>query len=312
MPPRPSGRAVILLYHRVAVAERDPFEMCVPPEVFDFQMQYIKDRCRPLPLEAVVHAAAAGSIPNRAVAVTLDDAYHDNLTDASPVLVNAGVPATFFATTARLDDGHEFWWDTLTRLVLGEPSLPAVLRFDRDGLAYHTNTTGPDRVALLRSIHDRVRVLPKGQRDEVVRQVINQIDKGTTRVAARPMTGDELCATALLPGQDVGAHTHEHLSLPAQTDDVALEECRASKMRLEKLLNRPVRSLAYPFGEATEMTAKLAAQAGFTIGVTTEVGAVTPASETMRLPRFQAPASRRVFVDSLERLFTVDAGLVGA
>ena len=50
-------------------------------------------------------AAASGRIPERAVAVTLDDGYLDALTIASPILTELGVPATFFVNTDRLRRG---------------------------------------------------------------------------------------------------------------------------------------------------------------------------------------------------------------
>jgi peptidoglycan/xylan/chitin deacetylase (PgdA/CDA1 family) len=291
---------VILLYHRIATAEVDPFNLCVPPDEFQFQIRYLKDRCRPMPLDAMVMALTAGRIPDRSVVVTFDDAYHDNLTTASPVLVSAEVPATFFATTAHLDEPGEFWWDTLTR-VLTEPDLPASLTFEQDPVASWTVTTD-DRRSFLQSVHGRMRTLSSDHRDNLLRQLLDQAGPLGSRPHARPLIGSELRQLASRPGHKIGAHTRHHLSLPLQPGPVCLDECRESRRSLERLLQQPVRSLAYPFGDVTAGVTELAAEAGFTVGLTTEPAPVAPAHDVMRLPRLQVPSSREAFTSQLERV----------
>jgi peptidoglycan/xylan/chitin deacetylase (PgdA/CDA1 family) len=303
-PDRSAGRGVILLYHRIAVAEYDPFGLCLPPDEFRFQIGYVRQHCQPMSLEALTHAVRSGSVPDRAVAVTLDDAYVDNLTVASPMLTAAEIPATFFATTADLDRDREFWWDTVTRLLLCEPSLPAGLEFHWADGAQRSVPTSVDRQALLRTVHDMMRLVPARQRDDLVQQLVRQVDRGRTQSSARPMTGSELQVLASRPGHDIGAHTRHHLSLPAQPDDVCLDECRDSRTQLEALLNRSVISLAYPFGDLTERTVKHAADAGFSSAVTIAAEPVTSFSDVMRLPRLPVPASRAGFIEALEQCFS--------
>ena len=78
--------AAILAYHRIATLTPDSHELCTPPDEFRQHMDYIRRECSPIGLEDLVRAAAAGRIPERAVAVTLDDGYLDALTVASPIL----------------------------------------------------------------------------------------------------------------------------------------------------------------------------------------------------------------------------------
>ena len=99
-----------------------------PPDEFRGTWTTSGGECSPIALEDLVRAAAAGRIPERAVAVTLDDGYLDALTVASPILSELGVPATFFVNSDRLTEEHERWWDTLERVFLGAATLPSVLR----------------------------------------------------------------------------------------------------------------------------------------------------------------------------------------
>ena len=54
-------------------------------------------------------------MPARAVCVTFDDGYYDNLAVAGPLLEEARVPATVFLATGFLGASC-FWWDRLARV----------------------------------------------------------------------------------------------------------------------------------------------------------------------------------------------------
>ena len=56
-----------------------------------------------LSLPDLVSRLERGTLPANAAAVTFDDGYADNLSEASPRLLEAGVPATLFVATGFLD-----------------------------------------------------------------------------------------------------------------------------------------------------------------------------------------------------------------
>lgn len=94
--PEPSLR--ILTYHSVGIRSH---EMNVSPNDFKLQMQWLASHYHVAPLAA---AAKTG----QGIAVTLDDGYRDNLTNAAPILCELGIPATVFIVAGRtgkwLDD----------------------------------------------------------------------------------------------------------------------------------------------------------------------------------------------------------------
>jgi peptidoglycan/xylan/chitin deacetylase (PgdA/CDA1 family) len=63
--------------------------MNVSPAAFREQMRWLADHCTPVSLD---RAAAGGE----GVAITFDDGYRDNLTEAAPVLDTFRIPATLF------------------------------------------------------------------------------------------------------------------------------------------------------------------------------------------------------------------------
>ena len=64
-------------------------------------------------------------------------------------------------------------------------------------------------------------------------------------------------------GIEIGAHSLTHPDLSALPYEQALIELASSKRQLEEVLEEPVEVAAYPFGRATEETARACRDAGF-------------------------------------------------
>src|SRR4030095_13148077 len=86
---------LVLLYHRVAHLERDPYGLAVHPDRFAEQCRVLGHRC-----DVVRLSETNGRSPQ--VVITFDDGYADNGGEARAVLQAAGLPATFFITAGRL------------------------------------------------------------------------------------------------------------------------------------------------------------------------------------------------------------------
>src|SRR5215211_2862203 len=106
------------MYHRVAIAADDAYGIAVSPANFVAQMEYLSRLRCVVPLIEVLKPATCLQ-----VAITFDDGYADNATTAAPVLASAGLPATYFITTATLG-GQHFWWDRLAAGLLGAYTKP--------------------------------------------------------------------------------------------------------------------------------------------------------------------------------------------
>ena len=89
---------------------------------------------RVIPLDELLRTPDR-DLPPRAIALTFDDGYLDNLEYAAPVLERAGLPATFFLTSGWLGKPGEYWWDTLERVLLLNESVPPSIDLSRAGAA---------------------------------------------------------------------------------------------------------------------------------------------------------------------------------
>jgi peptidoglycan/xylan/chitin deacetylase (PgdA/CDA1 family) len=98
---REAPSATILMYHSIGDERPGMETITVSTEVFRAQMAYLRrHHYRVVPLEEITTALRQGvPIPRRTVAITFDDGYANNYTEAFPVLREYRFPATIFVIT---------------------------------------------------------------------------------------------------------------------------------------------------------------------------------------------------------------------
>jgi peptidoglycan/xylan/chitin deacetylase (PgdA/CDA1 family) len=94
----------VLMYHKVNDVPENPLSM--PVSVFDEQMDLLRVLgYTVVGLQAVLDYYVDGTpLPPKAVLITLDDGYHDNLDNASRVLRKYGYAGVLFVPVGYLDD----------------------------------------------------------------------------------------------------------------------------------------------------------------------------------------------------------------
>ena len=106
---------LVLTYHRVIIEKtEDPYRlgMCVTQQTFEKQIAFLREYFEPIQLGDGISRIQQGlKIPRRAVSITFDDGYADNLYNALPILHRYAVPATIFVITGGLEIGSHMWWD---------------------------------------------------------------------------------------------------------------------------------------------------------------------------------------------------------
>ncbi|MCO6436340.1 MAG: polysaccharide deacetylase family protein [Phycisphaerae bacterium] len=283
---------LILLYHRVADTPSDPQLLAVSPQNFAEQLSALREVFDIVPLGSLCVARCT----RPRVAITFDDGYADNLHHAKPLLEAAEAPATVFVASGHTDNGYEFWWDELERLVLTPSQWPAPfeLRLGGDSILvdagsaatytqgqwtrYRTwDVTAADdptpRHRLYRTLFDRLRPMADATR----RTALDDLGAfGKPRCASespeiqdptrRPMSPDELLGIASGGLIEIGSHTVTHPLLAAQSLEEQAFEIHASKRRLEDILGRSVTIFSYPFGTRRDYspdTVHLVQEAGY-------------------------------------------------
>ena len=300
----------VVVYHRVAEADVDPWGLCVRPDRFADHLDLYGRWGDLLSADDLGRRLRAGRLPRRAVAVTFDDGYPDNLDTAAPLLARRGVPATVFVTTGDEGRTRESWWDELERVLLLPGALPPTLdgplgdvpvRWDLgDAAVYSADRAGRHRAwraweppptsrhALYRHLWERLVERPaRAQRaalDDFLRWAGHE---PAVRPTHRLLSDDGV--RNLARTVDVGAHTVTHPALPALPPATQRAELAASRAHLEAVLGRPVRSCAYPYGRASAETRAAAEAAGFDVAFTTEPEAARPDADPLAVPRIAVP-----------------------
>jgi peptidoglycan/xylan/chitin deacetylase (PgdA/CDA1 family) len=277
------GTATVLTYHRVN-DDADPFFPSVPTAVFEEHMRHVARVYRVLPLEELAERLSRDDVPARALAITFDDGYRDNLTHAAPVLARFGLPATIFLATGFIGSGVVPWWDRLALAFKNgrrdELSAPGGGR-----LPLHTRA---QRLAALESSLAHLKRLDDDRREAALAAILATLDGPAEAGAKTAMLNWEDVQALVGLGCSIGAHTVNHPVLSRVSPERARAEILGSRAAIAAACGRAPRAFAYPNGQPedyTETTVELVRAAGFTCAVTTRFGVNTPATSPWELRR---------------------------
>lgn len=325
------GKALILLYHRVARLSSDPWRLAVTPHRFAEHLEVLREHARPMRLRQLSQALLSGSLPDRSVVITFDDGYADNLHRAKPLLKRYDIPATVFLTTGFIGDEREFWWDELDRLLLQPGTLPERLRLSVNGDSYqwelgeavhyseddfqryrscsaYADAPSP-RHRLYHSLWELLNPLTEGERRGVLDELLIWVGaEPAGRPTHRSLSLEEVVALERGKLIEVGAHTVTHPALSALPGASQREEIQRSKNRLEEILGGPVTSFAYPHGrpqiDYTAETVGIVREAGFACACSAFDDVVETSTDRFQLPRnWVRNWDREEFAKRLSRWF---------
>ena len=298
----------VLLYHRVAEPDVDPWGLCVSPRHFDEHLGVLRRRGPVLPFSAAAAALRAGRLPRGAAVVTFDDGYADNLHAGLPLLERHGLPATVFLTTGDGGRAREFWWDELERVLLWPGTLPRRLCLDVGGVVverdlgdaaayteadHHRHKTWrawdpppTARHAAYLDLWERLIERPSREQRAVLDRLLAWAEQdAVVRPTHRTVSWEEAGALGRGGLVEVGAHTVTHPALPALSAEAQRAELAASREALEARLGCAVRTCAYPYGRHAAETLAAARAAGFEAAATTEPRALRPGDDALATPR---------------------------
>jgi peptidoglycan/xylan/chitin deacetylase (PgdA/CDA1 family) len=241
-------------------------------------------------LEEIVDLLATGRpLPARAVAVTFDDGYRDNYSQAFPVIQEARCPTTIFLTAGLIGTRQILWWNQLSYAVVQtRKSRPEVDRIMRAHDLPLPNWNGdPDVEETIEAVKRR----RARHEQQVVESIAAALDVDTSKNTDDVMmTWEEAREMADSGLVTLGAHSLTHSNLKELTLDEVRTEVMGSKAVIEEKLGRPVRLFAYPFGfpvnDYTDEVKAIVQEAGLTCAVTVVLGLAEHGVDLYEIPRF--------------------------
>lgn len=302
---RSACRSVVLMYHRVAVMQSDPWQLAVTPANFREQIEMLCAEYDIVPAGAIRPDQPAGTRPR--VALTFDDAYADCL-EAARTLAACSVPATVFVATGAIDARREFWWDDLERIFLSSSQLPDTLELEVAGRLLRSDLSSdaanaPVATAAWRAsdppptprheayleYYRELRHLDSPERDRLLGELRSWAgieEAGRQEMLA--VTTDQLYELSRCNGIEIGAHTVTHPTLAVLDKERQHAEIHQSRHALQNMLRREVTSFAYPYGSRGDYgsdTVEIVRAAGYQQAFAATGGALYPRAPLLELPR---------------------------
>ncbi len=298
---------ITLLYHRINKTDTDPWGICVSPENFEEQIQFLKNHFNIISANDLISGITSGNLPGNSVCITFDDGYADNYYHAKPILEKHDCPATFFIATAFINK-RNFWWDELEMIFLQLKSLPASLLLHEDEeqteyiidepelsehqylqhknwLYYESAPTG--RCAIFLNIWERLRNLHFRDIEKELASLKDWAHCSSDVFSARsPMNEIQLQQLSEQKLFTISMHTHTHADLKGKDTLLQAKEMVDSQRFLSRL-HIESNLFAYPYGRFDASSVEAARQLHLDACFTTDAGKIYPHSNIFTLNRYQ-------------------------
>ncbi len=280
-----SERLTVLCWHNVNGTWSFPARPGAGIAGLAQQLRALRRFATVVPLESALEKLFRGqSLPPRAVALTFDDGYRDNLTLALPMLEALGLPATFFLVPGLLSDGVAPWWETVSRAITSA----ATSHFMWGNELLPLASVAQRRRARRRVEHD-VKELSHAERVAAVEQLRDELRPTGPAISGGELFMDWDSAKQLVErGFTVGSHTCRHAILSRESASAQVADLAASRRVLQDKLSVSADVLAYPNGRKVDYndhTLAAARAAGHRWALTTNEGVNRPDTPPLEIRR---------------------------
>lgn len=308
------GIGSIFSLHHVRPARPEQFQpnrfLEIAPEFLEAVVQRLRgDNIDLVALDEAARRLKARAFTRPFVAITLDDGYRDNKDYAYPIFKKYGVPFAVFVATSFPERRGSLWWVVLESIVAANDAIVLEMDGKESRLVCRSVAEKHDVYLTLRGfLASRA---SETEMLEIVRALAARYGIDMPAICASLcMDWQEIAELAAEPLVTIGAHTVNHIALGRADEETVRAELTDARAALEAKLKRPIRHLAYPYGDAISAGPReysIAAELGYTTALTTRPGMLFPehGAHLTALPRIAISGE-------FQRLRYVDALVSGA
>lgn len=298
------------MYHQVCEKKTDPWQLAVTPENFQYHLNHLKDNFDVVSVDELVATLKTGKLNDKLAAITFDDGFVDNYTNAAPLLEWFELPATFYLTTNPIRNPKLYWWDELQSIVLLTEILPKKLsikvgseNINFEFRKHHLLSSSirqeigqwsygapvkNERLELYLKLWEKIQPLQHLDQYTTMRELRNWSKVDNIPLGSNaPMQSYHVKKLGANKLFTLGGHTVNHAMLSAQTELVQAYEIKDCKLDIQEMSGKSVNGFAYPYGRYNALTKSLLQKNGYNYGLTTDEGPVTVDSDLYQLPRIQ-------------------------
>lgn len=271
---------IVLTFHRVLFPGRkNNFDTCPTVTVNNFELilNYVMRRYEIVSLQFLCENLNSSK---RLLAITFDDGWRDNYTNAYSILKKYEIPATIFMTTGKIGSVLPFWQQRLgfifQDVIKGSHSPKKIT--DIIGMAESTDINQE----LYFTIIEKWKSFPM----EKIENKIAGFSFADNIAKDRLFLSVEEIQLMVNEGLvDFGSHTENHVILPNESLSKVKSELYESKKKLEDVIGKKIYMLSYPNGNVSRDIVQQAESIGYSIGCTTQVRCIGGKVDKMMLPR---------------------------
>jgi peptidoglycan/xylan/chitin deacetylase (PgdA/CDA1 family) len=302
-----TGVVPVFMLHRFATG--DGLVAGHDPALVRAALDYLRSHdFQVLAIDQVVAGLLDGSLPDRVVAFTIDDGYRDQGRVGAELFIAAGVPCTIYLVTELVNGGY---WPIESKIRYLFSSAQADFSVRLAGSDVRVGPAdGRGQVETRRRLVYELKNLPLARAIERVGELAERMgldlpDEPPEGFA--PLSWDEV---RQLEGRGIafGAHTARHVTLSAESDEVAWRELEQSTRALQSHVARPSSVFCYPTGRFQDYGPReigYLRELGFQAALSSEPGYCTlgeDADARFNLRRLGFPDSLDEFKDMVLQL----------
>jgi peptidoglycan/xylan/chitin deacetylase (PgdA/CDA1 family) len=239
-------KCTVLIYHSVASGDSNPY---LDPDTFTAHMDMLRAEFHVLSAdEYLAHLDRGKPIPRRSVLITIDDGLENNYTVIQPIMEQRQLPWVLFTPTQALEqDDRLLWFAMLRGICLYSRKQQLALL----GRTWSLNGNGGRARIFSEMVGWAAKFCAEESREAVLAlsaDTVADVPESYINNFCRLMTADQLCQLAKSPLVEIGCHTKFHPFLPHVSARELSVEIDGATRCLCDLLNRKIRTFAYPSG----------------------------------------------------------------
>ena len=265
-------KARIVVYHGVTKEIPKVFNwQQIPLAQFIEHMKHLKKHYHVVPLPILLEVMRnKKKYPKRWVALTFDDGYENNFSVVYPILRDLNFPATFFISTAFIENGNKsLWFDLIYNEIVNYPG--SDIDLSSCGLGILDTSTISAKSHAISLLCHQLKLFSYQEMlatlEGVFKKEMKKIGEG---ILFPGMDWKQIRILALDPLMTIGGHSHTHPILTNLSTEEAWREIDTNKKLLESHTKKPVAIFSYPNGNWDARLVSLLKRAGYEFALTTE------------------------------------------
>lgn len=284
-------QATILTYHGV-IASKPPFAtpQHISLDLFESHIDYLSKNFNCISLSDLLTNLNNGKVNSNNVVITFDDGFHNNYSNAFPILKQYDIPATIFVATGFIGKQKLIWPETLALVLALSDKQETII----DNRRYLLDSSENKAVAY-RALTASFKNFTQDEIENTIQCLFKDHSVSNEQIHQSPFYSDyrmldwteinKLIDSGLIT---IGSHTSGHRRLTRLSIEEAASEIRDSKYLLEDKLGT-IDFFAYPYGgnpgDYTNQHVEQVKIAGYKAAVSCAQGCVSTNSDIYQLPR---------------------------